>query len=316
MLSPLRRLLLATVALVACGPKSAETTDATTGSTTDPTTADPTAPTTGAPVPASLGPDEQLCLDFCLNLIAQDTACGRADASCYDWCLVGLQFSDTDGCGAEMRATRRCEADAGAFHPIFACEAPECGPVYLAKDVCNGSCGHLGGIPSGSGSQQDCTYASECLDGHAYEMECTTTDPSTCTCRIDGTDVGTCDLGMGLAAFACEVVDVFSGCCNDLFSATLKPAVIDEPAPVEPGTGGTATPGDPCPLVGLYLACEQDGVPGQAFCDEIAGTLQFGACLPELECRLSDPDQCTQRCELVDGEPTWVAQECMESTSG
>jgi len=316
---PLRRVLLTALALVACGPKSASTTDGSTDTadnTTALTTAPTTAPTTGGLGPAGLSPDEQHCLDFCLNLTAISTGCGRADPSCYDWCMAGLEYTDMNGCGAEMRASRRCEADAAAFDNMFACEAPECAAIYLASDVCNGFCSHLGGWPSGGGTPDDCTYAGDCLDDHSYEMECTTTNPSTCTCRIDGADVGTCELGTGLSPFACEKIDLFSGCCNELFSAVLKPAAIDEPAPVDPDAGGTATPGDPCPLRGLYLACEQDGVEGVAFCDGIDGTLQFGPCLAEVVCRLADPDQCTQRCELVAGEPTWIPQECDDSTSG
>jgi hypothetical protein len=87
--------------------------------------------------------------------------------------------------------------------------------------------------------------------------------------------------------------------------------------PVTTGTSltdGDGPSGEPCPLIGLYVEC---GADGRTYCDEIAGSLQFGPCLTELECTLLEDQTCTMRCELVDGVPTWIPQDiCGSEESG
>lgn len=131
---------------------------------------------------------------------------------------------------------------------------------------------------------------------------------------MDGAQVGECQLAFGLQSWNCNI-NLFDGCCNEFFVPVLQPAAIDEPS--EPEPGGTASPGAPCSLAGLVLACERSGVAGRTYCDEIDGSTQFGPCiiLAELDCELLC-DSCTGSCQLLEGVPTWVPEECMKSTSG
>ncbi|PCC75325.1 hypothetical protein SAMN02745121_03950 [Nannocystis exedens] len=317
------RPLVVVCALLACGPKSPGTTDGTTtGTTTDgPTTTSTTAPTTtpttteGAPEHTRPSTEQQLCIDLCLNLGERDPGCSRADYTCYEWCMAGFTYAEHE-CRDELRAARRCEAEATAFDDHWACESPECASVYAALDVCRGYCSHLGGVPSSGSSTQQCDWGSDCLDGHEYEMQCATGDAPLCTCWIDNTKVGTCLLAGELEAFSCGELDLFDGCCNEFFLPVLQPAAVDEPIPSEPEASGTASPGDPCPLVGLNLPCEQNGSAGLTYCDDIGGSVRFGPCIAEPDCDLLAA-ACEGTCQLLEGVPTWVEQECSgESTSG
>lgn len=303
-------------ALLACGPKNPGTTD-TAGTTTDATTtAATTAPTTGPmnePEHTPPSTEEQLCIDLCVHLSESGSAdCPRTDYTCYEWCMVDFQFAEE--CRAEARAARRCEAKATAFDDVWACESPECSAEYIAYDVCRGFCFHLGGNPSSGGSPTECRWGSDCLDDHSYDMQCGTGDAPLCTCQIDGAEVGTCALPFGLTPDNCSTIGLFDGCCNEFFLPVLQPATVDEPIPDEPEAGGTASPGDPCLLVGLHLACEQDGVAGRTFCDDIDGSVRFGPCIAAPDCDLLAL-ACEGSCQLLDGVPTWVTEECMEGTS-
>ncbi|WAS99288.1 hypothetical protein [Nannocystis punicea] len=301
------------VALLACGPTTPGTTDATT--TTDGTsTVAPTSttPTTTAGEPSHTDPStlEQVCIDFCLNLIERDSGCALADIACYDGCMEGFEFAGT--CLAEQLAARRCEAEAAAFDDVTKCEASECAAVYLAADVCNGWCYHLGGNPSSGGDAKECEWGSQCLDDHDYEMVCSLGDAPFCTCWVDNNQVGACQHDGALEQF-CDGVHVFSGCCKEFFLPVLQPAAV-EPAPA-PEPGGTASPGDPCPLVGLHLACEHDGVVGVTYCDDDGNPPEFGPCIAEPECSLL-VSACEGTCQLHDGVPTWVPEDCGGNSTG
>ena len=73
----------------------------------------------------------------------------------------------------------------------------------------------------------------------------------------------------------------------------------------EPGST-TVSPGDACPLVGMFRACTDDtGNEGRAFCDDFGGLLQWGPCLTSVACELNESD-CDGMCLLESATPTWV----------
>jgi hypothetical protein len=90
--------------------------------------------------PRELTPDPQICVDFCLNLIAHDEQCARSGFSCCDWCVNGLKAADEQGCGDAERTVRTCEAQANAFDAVWACQTGECAGQYAAREVCQGYC--------------------------------------------------------------------------------------------------------------------------------------------------------------------------------
>lgn len=69
-------------------------------------------------------------------------------------------------------------------------------------------------------------------------------------------------------------------------------------------TTGPTGPTGPCPLEGMFEACDADGTEGVAYCDDIGGELQWGQCLPSVACELGESLQGCQRCTLVEGVPT------------
>jgi hypothetical protein len=295
-----RPTVLLLAALAACGPASPAGESATNGGTGGPT--------------FQLAPDQQLCVDYCLNLDARSFHCTWADFTCYDFCKGGLEYQDMAGCGAQMRAERACEAQATDFDAKLFCETAQCLPQYAASELCRGYCYHLDGQPGGGANQTECQWWTSCYGGHEFEMVCQATASPSCSCKIDGAEVGTCQLAVGLSPFACEAVDVFTGCCTDLFAEVLQPAPVEDTTGGGGGGGGDPV-GASCPLRGLYVDCEVDGAKGRSFCDESAGGLKFGACVLQPECELAGSAYCEKRCELIDGAPTWVAiDECSTDT--
>jgi hypothetical protein len=327
-------LLAAALSAVGCGPKQspgATDSNGTTGTTADgtaststggttmgsPTSTDAPTGTTGTtdgPAVVELTPDQQICVDLCLNLIAHDEQCVRADFSCYDWCINGLEYADGQGCGDAVRSARTCEAQASAFDPMGACQTGECAAQYVAHEVCQGYCFYFDGIPYGGASQTDCEWGSSCQGGHTFDMVCAATTMPTCSCMIDGAEVGSCQHDGELVPFDCggEDFHVFKGCCNQFFLDVLGPAPVGEFPDAGGGDGpGGAVTGAACPLRGLYVACDLDGEKGLAFCDDLGSGLQFGECILDPVCELAGPLFCEMHCELIDGAPAWVEDECM-----
>lgn len=304
------RALLVVLLVFGCGPQKTGD-DASGGSSAGTTQGSTSAdPTVGG---GDLCPDDATrCTDFCLNLLAHGAGCSRADVTCFDWCTRGFRFIEEEGCGAEFRAVRACEAEVAQFDATFACEATECAPEYLALDACRGYCSYLGGTPYSGGSPEECDWGSQCYPGRDLQMLCPATAAPTCTCRVDGAEVGTCQLAVDLQPLDCnDSIHVLKGCCNDLFLPALEidpPAPGDGCAPKEPAPG---SPGAECPLKGMYRPCAG----GVTFCDQFGGELVFGPCVAEPACELAGDELCDMRCELVEGVPTWVPQECMEGTT-
>lgn len=94
-------------------------------------------------------------------------------------------------------------------------------------------------------------------------------------------------------------------------AATESIATTTSPTTTQ-ATGADSPTGMACPLLGLYVECGDDG---RTYCDAIAGALQYGPCLTELACDITEPEDCFSRCELVDGVPTKIPQDIC-STSG
>lgn len=84
---------------------------------------------------------------------------------------------------------------------------------------------------------------------------------------------------------------------------------------MRPESPGAEPSGEPCPLVGLYVACERDGAEGLRFCDEFDGALEYGGCVLGVACELSTLDVC-EPCELVDGVPTRTPSPCDDPPEG
>lgn len=53
---------------------------------------------------------------------------------------------------------------------------------------------------------------------------------------------------------------------------------------------------------------------GRTFCDDIDGSVRFGPCIAAPDCDLLAL-ACDGICQLIDGVPTWVTEDCMEGTS-
>jgi hypothetical protein len=87
------------------------------------------------------------------------------------------------------------------------------------------------------------------------------------------------------------------------------------PATTEPtGTAGADPPsGRSCPLVGLFVDCEQGG---QTYCDDIDGALRFGPCLDEVACDIAGGLSCDGYCDLIDGVPTYIVKDDCGGDSG
>jgi hypothetical protein len=219
---------LVAVGTAACGPtqidagsdESGDATGAGAGTHGSDATSDPSGDPLPGPGDSGFTEDEQRCIDLCTNLQGSD--CGRADASCYTWCLARIGEWAPPGCESVESDVVACEAG----HPIDAgCEATACDEVYRRADLCQGWCGHLDGSPYSGASPEECNWGSSCY-GHEFEAVCTTTETasSTCSCQVDGEEIDQCDPPAPIGSFECdEAVGVFTTCCGEAFTEVLLP---------------------------------------------------------------------------------------------
>lgn len=188
----------------------------------------------GAPVGVALfGPWQEhatACHARCLNFVG--SGCGLDDNRCFSQCMQGY-WSSPDTlpdypCYDEALAMLWCHAEADGIN-IY-CQSSECVPEYKDLNACAGYCvydapnpwGTIGNSSSYGGGVSSCDAHTGCFS-HEYETECTDSDgvsPS-CTCWIDGIQVGSCNADPDLGDVCDSSNLLFHGCCAEYYLPVL-----------------------------------------------------------------------------------------------